>query len=315
MTEGGLTVVNVLVLERHELSPGAEHRGKRLDVFLAEELPELTRSHIQKLVGDGLVTVNCRPAKASYKVQLGDAIEVAVPEPEGLDVAAENIPLDILYEDRDVIVVNKPQGMVVHPAAGNYTGTLVNALLGHCTDLSGINGVLRPGIVHRIDKDTSGAIMAAKNDEAHLSLASQIKDHAVVRKYIALVHGIISEPAGVIDAPIGRDPRERKRMAVVTQNCKSAVTRYRVLERFAGYTLVECRLETGRTHQIRVHMAYLGHPVVGDPVYGPRKNPFALAGQALHAALLGFNHPRTGEYLEFAAPLPDYFRHLIDDLS
>lgn len=308
-------MADLAVAERYELTAAEEHRGQRLDVFLAAELPDLTRSHIQKLVGDGLVTVNHRPAKASYKVQPGDEIGVAVPEPEGLNVASENIPLDILYEDRDVIVVNKPQGMVVHPAAGNYTGTLVNALLGHCTDLSGINGVLRPGIVHRIDKDTSGVIMAAKNDEAHLGLAKQIKDHTVARKYIALVHGIISEPAGIVDAPIGRDPRERKRMAVVTTNSKPAVTRYRVLERFAGFTLVECRLETGRTHQIRVHMAYLGHPVVGDPVYGPRKSPFDLQGQALHAAVLGFHHPRTGEYMEFMAPLPDYFEQLIKGLA
>lgn len=303
------------VAERHDLTAGEEQRGKRLDVFLAAELPELTRSYIQKLVEDGLITVNNRPVKASYKVQPGDDITVEVPEPEGLDVAAESIPLEILYEDRDVIVVNKPQGMVVHPAAGNYTGTLVNALLGHCTDLSGINGVMRPGIVHRLDKDTSGVIMAAKNDDAHLSLARQIKDRTVVRKYIALVHGIITEPAGVIDAPIGRDPRERKRMAVVTANSKPAVTRYRVLERFAGYTLVECRLETGRTHQIRVHMAYIGHPVVGDPVYGPRKPAFDLAGQALHAALLGFNHPRTGEYMEFVASRPEYMEQLIKNLK
>ncbi|MFZ5639634.1 MAG: RluA family pseudouridine synthase [Bacillota bacterium] len=307
--------MNPAVAERHEIMAGEGQRGMRLDVFLAAELPELTRSYIQKLVDDGHITVNGRGGKASYKVQPGDEIVVEVPEPEGLELTPENIPLEIIYEDSDVIVVNKPQGMVVHPAAGNYTGTLVNALLAHCNDLSGINGVMRPGIVHRLDKDTSGVIMAAKNDEAHLSLAGQIKDRTVVRKYMALVHGNITEPAGVVDAPIGRDPRERKRMAVVTANSKPAVTRYRVLERFNGYTLVECRLETGRTHQIRVHMAYIGHPVVGDPVYGPRKSPFALQGQALHAAVLGFHHPRTGEYLEFSAPLPEYMNELIKELK
>jgi 23S rRNA pseudouridine1911/1915/1917 synthase len=302
------------VVERHEIMAGEEQRGMRLDVFLAAEMPELTRSYIQKLVDGGHIIVNSRGGKASYKVQPGDEIIVEVPEPEDLELTPENIPLNILYEDSDVIVVNKPQGMVVHPAAGNYTGTLVNALLAHCSDLSGINGVMRPGIVHRLDKDTSGVMMAAKNDEAHLGLAGQIKDRTVVRKYIALVHGNITEPAGMVDAPIGRDPRERKRMAVVTTNSKPAVTRYRVLERFDGYTLVECRLETGRTHQIRVHMAYIGHPVVGDPVYGPRKSPFDLQGQALHAVVLGFHHPRTGEYLEFSAPLPEYMEGLIKEL-
>ncbi len=308
-------MASITPAECYEVMPGEEHRGQRLDVFLAGEIPGLTRSYIQQLVDEGLVTVSQKPVKASYKVKPGEQIVVEVPEPAELVVAAEKIPLDIVYEDRDVIVVNKPQGMVVHPAAGNYSGTLVNALLGHCTDLSGINGVMRPGIVHRLDKDTSGVMMAAKNDAAHLSLAGQIKDRTVLRKYIALVHGVITEPAGVVDAPVGRDPRERKRMAVVTRHGKPAVTRYRVLQRLGGYTLVECKLETGRTHQIRVHMAYIGHPVAGDPVYGPRKSPFVLAGQALHAAVLGFQHPSSGEYLEFSAPLPEYMEKLLNDLQ
>lgn len=289
--------------------------GKRLDVFLTGEVPEMTRSHIQKLIDEGRVTVNGMAAKANAKLKPGDEVVFVIPEPEELKVEGEEIPLDILYEDSDLIVINKPRGMVVHPAPGNTSGTLVNALLFHCKDLSGINGVMRPGIVHRLDKDTSGVMMAAKNDLAHLSLAGQIKDREVTRRYTALVHGNIQEPGGVVEAPIGRDPQDRKKMAVVLKNSKPALTRYTVLERFGDYTLVECKLETGRTHQIRVHLAYLGHPVVGDPKYGTRKAHFGLQGQALHAGVLGFRHPRTGDYLEFSAPVPEPMAGIIKKLQ
>lgn len=288
--------------------------GTRLDVLIGQLDTELTRSRIQKLIGAQAVQVNGGPSKANYRVREGDMIFVELPQPEPLEVKAENIPLDIVYEDADLLVINKPQGMVVHPAAGNYSGTLVNALLEHCHDLSGINGVIRPGIVHRIDKDTSGLLVVAKNDKAHLDLARQLKDHTASRKYLALVHGNIAEPAGVVDAPIGRDPKDRKKMAVVTRNAKPAVTRYNVLERFGEYTLVECCLETGRTHQIRVHMAFLGHPVAGDPVYGPRRNPLNLQGQALHAYSLQFTHPSGGRPMEFTVELPPDFQDLIDKL-
>lgn len=292
----------------------SEEAGTRIDVFVTRLDEQLTRARVQKLVEQGEITVNGLPVKSNYKVREGDSVLIQMPEPEILEVKAEDIPLDIIYEDRDLLVVNKPQGMVVHPAAGNYSGTLVNALLYHCDDLSGINGVIRPGIVHRIDKDTSGLLVVAKNDKAHLSLAQQIKEHSVSRKYIALVHGVVQESKGKVDAPIARDPRERKRMAVVTKNSKSAVTRYVVLERFSDYTLVECSLETGRTHQIRVHMTYIGHPVAGDPLYGPRKNPLGLSGQALHAFLLQFRHPSTGEQMQFNAELPLHFQNLLDEL-
>lgn len=289
--------------------------GKRLDVFLTGEVPEMTRSHIQKLIDEGRVTVNGMAAKANAKLKPGDEVVFVIPEPEELKVEGEEIPLDILYEDSDLIVINKPRGMVVHPAPGNTSGTLVNALLFHCKDLSGINGVMRPGIVHRLDKDTSGVMMAAKNDLAHLSLAGQIKDREVTRRYTALVHGNIQEPGGVVEAPIGRDPQDRKKMAVVLKNSKPALTRYTVLERYGDYTLVECKLETGRTHQIRVHLVYLGHPVVGDPKYGTRKAHFGLQGQALHAGVLGFRHPRTGDYLEFSAPVPEPMAGIIKKLQ
>lgn len=291
-----------------------EQARQRLDLFLTKVCPELTRTYIQKLIEDGQVQVNHNNSKANYKLKEGDLVELQVPAPEALEATPEDIPLEVLYEDRDVIVVNKPQGMVVHPAHGHYTGTLVNALLFHCRDLSGINGIMRPGIVHRIDKDTSGVIMAAKNDQAHLSLAEQIKEHTVTRLYKALVHGHIKEETGLVDAPIGRDEIDRKKMAVTLKNSKEAITRYRVIERFSNFTLVEAKLETGRTHQIRVHMAYLGYPVVGDPVYGPKKAPFKLAGQLLHAEVLGFKHPRTQEYLEFSAPLPSYMAAIIEQL-
>lgn len=287
---------------------------KRLDLFLAGEIPEMTRTHIQKLIEEGRVTVSGTAAKANTKLKAGEEVILHIPEPEELKVEGENIPLDILFEDSDVIVINKPQGMVVHPAPGNTSGTLVNALLFHCKDLSGINGVMRPGIVHRLDKDTSGVIMAAKSDLAHLSLAGQIKDREVTRLYTALVHGNIQEPGGIIETPIGRDPLDRKKMAVVLKNSKPALTRYTVLERFKDYTLVQCKLETGRTHQIRVHLAYLGHPVVGDPKYGTRKAHFGLTGQALHAGVLGFKHPRTGEYKEFTAPIPEPMAGVIKKL-
>ncbi|OPY57199.1 MAG: Ribosomal large subunit pseudouridine synthase D [Pelotomaculum sp. PtaU1.Bin035] len=289
--------------------------GKRLDIFLAGAAKELSRSFIQKLIAEGMSLVNGEAVRASYKVRPGDLVVLKIPGLEAPAVNPEPTPLDIYYEDSDVIVVNKPRGMVVHPAAGNYSGTLVNALLYHCGDLSGINGVARPGIVHRLDKDTSGLIMAAKNDAAHLSLAGQLKERLVKRRYLALVHGRIGEESGVIEAPIGRDPRDRQKMAVVERNSKHAVTRYRVLSRFSGYTYLRIGLKTGRTHQIRVHMAYIGHPVVGDPRYGPARPHFGLDGQFLHAAVLGFRHPRTGEYLEFEAPVPRVLKDILQKFT
>ncbi|MQL52945.1 RluA family pseudouridine synthase [Desulfofundulus thermobenzoicus] len=290
-----------------------ENAGRRLDVFLAGESPDLSRSHIQKLIEEGLVTVNGGPARAGYRVKAGDEVLVEIPPPRELAVLPEDIPLDIFYEDGDVIVINKPRGMVAHPAEGNYSGTLVNALLYHCRDLSGVNGVLRPGIVHRLDKDTSGLIMVAKNDRAHLDLARQLQDRRVTRRYIALAHGGFKEDRGTVDAPIGRHPRDRQRMAVVAGG-RRAVTHYTVRERFGQYTLLELKLETGRTHQIRVHMAHLGHPLVGDLKYGPARPHFGLQGQFLHAAVLGFVHPGTGEYLEFIAPLPEELQRVLDKL-
>jgi len=292
-----------------------ELRDTRLDVFAAKMLPDLSRTQAQKLIAEGAVTVDGRTLKANYKLSAGERVDCRIPSAKPLEVAAEPIDLDIVYEDNDLLVVNKPQGMVVHPANGNYTGTLVNALLHHCRDLSGINGVLRPGIVHRIDKDTSGLLVVTKNDSAHRSLARQIKEHTVKRLYAALVHGIIDEPAGLIEAPIGRDLHDRQKMAVVAKNSKEAITEYRVLERLRDYTLVECRLKTGRTHQIRVHMAYIRHPVAGDPKYGPRKPPLGLTGQALHAQVLGFFHPQTRKWLEFAAELPPYFSKVLAGLG
>ncbi len=288
---------------------------ERIDKYLAACLPDMTRSHIQKLIKEENVHVNGSPVKPNYKLSDGDAVSLFVPEPEGLDISAEDIPLDILYEDEDILVVNKPKGMVVHPAPGHYTGTLVNAVLFHCREnLSGINGVLRPGIVHRIDKDTTGSLLVCKNDRAHQVMAEQLKTHSIVRKYRAIVHGNIKEDTGTVDRPIGRHPTDRKKMSVHSTNGKEAVTHYRVLERFGDYTYIECQLETGRTHQIRVHMASIGHPVLGDPVYGPAKCPFRLEGQTLHAKILGIRHPVTGEYMEFDAPLPDYFSCLLEKL-
>ena len=291
--------------------------GKRIDRYLAEQMPDMSRSYIQKIIKDGLVTVSEKPVKANYRLSLYESIKVTIPELKEPEIEAEDIPLDILYEDQDIIVINKPKGMVVHPAAGHYSHTLVNGLMYHCKDqLSGINGVMRPGIVHRIDMDTTGVIIACKNDMAHSSIAAQLKEHSITRRYQAIVHGVIAEDEGTVDAPIGRHPVERKKMSINYQNGKNAVTHYRVLNRFRQYTHVECRLETGRTHQIRVHMASIRHPLLGDAVYGPARCPISgLCGQTLHAGILGFIHPRTGEYMEFSAPLPDYFEKLLRTLS
>lgn len=300
---------------REEYFVTEETAGDRIDKFLAEQYENLSRSFLQKLLKSGEVMVGGRPVKASYKVAEGDLISFEVPEAVEPEIVPEDIPLDILYEDHDVILVNKPKGMVVHPAAGHYTGTLVNALMFHCKeDLSGINGVLRPGIVHRIDMDTTGVIIACKNDLAHNSIAAQLKEHSITRRYQAIVHGALKDDEGVIDEPIGRSPKDRKKMAVNYNNGKSAVTHYKVLTQFKDFTHIECRLETGRTHQIRVHMASIGHPLLGDAVYGPAKCPYKLQGQTLHAGILGFVHPRTGEYMEFSAPLPEYFEELLRKL-
>lgn len=292
----------------------SEQEGVRIDQLLTKKVPDISRSRIQKLIEQGNITVQDKQIKPNYKVRQGDVVRVDLPEPVVLDVKPEDIDIEILYEDEDIAVVNKPQGMVVHPAAGNYSGTLVNALMSRCSTLSTINGVIRPGIVHRIDKDTSGVLVIAKNDAAHHSLAEQIKVHSVKRIYYAIVEGVIKQDSGTVDAPLGRHPVERKKMAVVSKNGRRAVTHYRVIERFKRNTLIEARLETGRTHQIRVHMAYIGHPLVGDPVYGYKKQRFNLKGQALHAKTLGIIHPSTGEYMEFTTPLPEYFQKLVDNL-
>lgn len=284
-----------------------EGENRRIDVFAAETA-DITRSRAAMLAEEGCITVNGKKAQKNTRLKPGDRVEILVPEPVSYNAEPENIPLDIIYEDNDLLIVNKPKGMVVHPAAGNYGGTLVNALIYHCGDsLSGINGVMRPGIVHRIDKDTSGLLMVAKNDFAHNGLAAQIKDHSFTREYEAVVYGNIKDDAGTVDAPIGRHPVKRKQMAVVYQNSKPAVTHYSVVERLDGFTHLRLRLETGRTHQIRVHMAYIGHPVAGDEVYGPKKVITELHGQCLHAKKVGFIHPRTGEYMEFDSELPSYF--------
>lgn len=293
-----------------------EEQGERLDKYLAGLLPEVSRSFIQKLLKQDEVTVNEKSAKANYQIRENDKVVIHVPEAVEPEIEPEDIPLDILYEDEDVLVVNKPKNMVVHPAPGHYSGTLVNAVMYHCKDnLSGINGVLRPGIVHRIDKDTTGSLIICKNDIAHNSLAEQLKVHSITRKYRAIVHGVLKENEGIVDAPIGRHPNDRLKMAVNYKNGKEAVTHYKVIQRFEKYTHVECQLETGRTHQIRVHMASIGHPLLGDSVYGPAKCPFKLEGQTLHAQVLGFKHPRTGEYIEISAPLPEYFVKLINKME
>ena len=287
--------------------------GERLDRFLARMQPELTRSHIQKLIASGDVRVDGRAQKPGYKSRGGETVTLVPPAPEATEVLPEDLPLDILYDDEDIIVVNQARGMVVHPAAGVTHGTLVNALLYHCKDLSGINGEIRPGIVHRLDKDTSGVMVCAKNDRAHVSLAEQIKEKTATRTYIAIVHGNITEEAGTIKGAIGRHPTERKQMAIV-EGGKPAVTHFRILERYGKYTLVECRLETGRTHQIRVHMTSIGHPLVGDPKYGNRKNPFQIAGQALHSKSLDLTHPKTGERMHFEAAVPEDMMEIISSL-
>lgn len=306
---------NTDLTQKTEYIAEEQESGCRIDAWLAERKPDLSRSYIQKLAKDGKVLVNQKAVKPNYKLRAGDCVTVYVPEPEEPEILPENIPLDILYEDEDVLVVNKPKGMVVHPAAGHTSGTLVNAVLYHCQgNLSGINGILRPGIVHRIDKDTTGALLICKNDAAHHSLAEQLKEHSINRRYRAVVWGNLPEDTGTVEGPVGRHPTDRKKMAINRKNGKEAVTHYQVLERFGNATYVECRLETGRTHQIRVHMSSIGHPLLGDEVYGSGKSPWKLQGQTLHAMTLGFVHPRTGEYLEFQAPLPDYFEELLNKL-
>ena len=289
-----------------------QHAGERIDKAVSSLQTEWSRTQIGNWVSEGVLTVNGEVVKPKYKVRTGDVIEITVPEVEELEIVAEDLNLEIIYEDADVLVVNKPRGMVVHPAPGHATGTLVNGLMHHCTDLSGINGVMRPGIVHRIDKDTTGLLMVAKNDVAHESLVNQLVAKTVTRKYTALVHGHIAHDKGTIDAPIGRDTKDRQKQAVVDSG-KHAVTHFQVIERFGDYTLVECRLETGRTHQIRVHMNYIGFPLAGDPKYGPRKT-IDFGGQVLHAGVLGFTHPVTGEYLEFSTPIPEDFQQLLASL-
>lgn len=290
--------------------------GIRIDKFITGELTEYSRSYIQQLIDGGNISVNEKAVKSNYKLRTGDSIHISVPEPESLDIEPENIPLDIKYEDEHIIVVNKPKGMVVHPAAGHYTGTLVNALLYHCGDsLSSINGVLRPGIVHRIDMDTTGLLVACKSDSAHKHLSEQFHEHSITRVYTAIVYNNFSQDQGTVDAPIGRNPKDRKKMAIVPDG-RHAVTNYKVIKRLKNnFNLIECRLLTGRTHQIRVHMASISHPLLGDAVYGPKSGPFHTEGQVLHAGTLGFVHPVTNEYMEFHSDLPEYFQNIVTRLS
>ena len=300
----------------HEIDVLESQSGIRIDKFLSEEFSELSRSYIQKLIKEELVTVNGKIIKSNYKLNENDVVTVNQPELKEPDIVAENIPLDILYEDSDLLIINKPKGMVVHPSAGHYNGTLVNALMYYCKgDLSGINGVMRPGIVHRIDMDTTGSLLVCKNDFSHQNVAEQLKEHSIKRIYHAIVHGVIKEDEGTIDAPIGRHPIERKKMSINHKNGKEAITHYKVIQRFKNYTYIQCQLETGRTHQIRVHMASVKHPLLGDTIYGPAKCPFKLQGQSLHAKIIGINHPRTGVYLEADAPLPKYFLSLLKKLE
>lgn len=292
-----------------------DQAGMRIDKFLSDALPNLSRSYIQKLIKDEQITVNDKPIKANYKMNADDFLLLEEPQLQEPDIIAENIPLDILYEDADLLIINKPKGMVVHPAAGHYTGTLVNALMYYCKqELSGINGVMRPGIVHRIDMDTTGSLIVCKNDFSHNHVAEQLKEHSITRIYHAIVHGVLKEDEGTIDAPIGRHPIDRKKMSINAKNGKEAITHYKVLQRFKNFTYIECKLETGRTHQIRVHMASIHHPLLGDVVYGPAKCPYKLQGQTLHAKTIGIQHPRSNAYLEIEAPLPTYFLDLLQKL-
>ena len=300
---------------KQQLETAPEQIGKRLDRFLTEQLPDLSRSALQNLLEAGQITVDGKAVKKNYKIRGGEVVSVEIPEPQAVDILAENIPLDIVYEDADMVVINKPRGMVVHPAPGNWTGTLVNALMYHCGDsLSGINGEIRPGIVHRIDKDTSGLLVVAKNDNAHQNLAAQIKTHAAGRLYQAVVYGSPKEETGTICQPIARHRTDRKKMAVDADG-REAITHYQVLRHYSGYSHMAFRLETGRTHQIRGHMAYIGHPIIGDPLYGPKKDPWKLNGQCLHAYELHLTHPTTGEPMVFQAPLPDYFQGVLQKLE
>lgn len=299
-------------MEQIELIAEQTQIGERIDKYLAEQLPVFSRSFLQKILKDGQVSVNGKSVKANYKLRENDAINFLIPENQEPDIIPEALDVEVIYEDKDVILVNKPKGMVVHPSNGHFTGTLVNFLMYHCKgDLSGINGVLRPGIVHRIDMDTTGILIVCKNDISHQSIAAQLKDHSINRRYRAIVHGIIREDEGRIETMIGRHPTDRKKMSTHCKNGKNAITNYKVLKRFSNHTYIECRLETGRTHQIRVHMASIGHPLLGDNVYGNVKNKYHLQGQCLHAMTLGFVHPVTGAYMEFSAPLPDYFQKLL----
>lgn len=305
--QGGREVIREIVVE--------DGNGLRIDRYLSECCADMSRSYLQKLVKEGNVLVNGQSVKSNYKVSDGDQIRMELPAAMEPEIIAEPMELDVIYEDSDIILINKPKGMVVHPAPGHYSGTLVNGLMYHCrNDLSGINGVLRPGIVHRIDMDTTGVLIACKNDMAHNAIAKQLKEHSITRKYYAIVHGALKDESGTIDAPIGRHPVNRKKMSINHQNGRKAITHFRVLQRFDRFTYVECQLETGRTHQIRVHLASIGHPLLGDQVYGPAKCPYPLQGQTLHAAVLGIRHPRTGEYLEFSAPLPVYFQELLTSM-
>ncbi|MBD7964363.1 RluA family pseudouridine synthase [Fictibacillus norfolkensis] len=301
-------------MNKFEYTVTPEQAGNRIDKVLSDVQDDWSRSQIQNWIKDKIVLLEGKPVKSNYKCTAGDVIEIEIPEPEVLDVVPEEMNLDIVYEDSDVLVVNKPRGMVVHPAPGHYSGTLVNGLMAHCKDLSGINGVLRPGIVHRIDKDTSGLLMVAKNDKAHESLVDQLKAKTTTRVYKAIVHGVMPHDQGTIDAPIGRDKSDRQKMTVTDENSRDAVTHFNVIKRFTNYTFVECQLETGRTHQIRVHMKYIGFPLAGDPKYGPSKT-LQIEGQALHAQTLGFDHPSTGEYMEFEREIPADMNELLDLLE
>lgn len=303
-------------MEKHCFTADIEHEDQRIDRYLTEMLPEQSRSFFQKLIRDGFVMVNHIIVKVNYRLKTGDIIEIDIPDAVPTEIVPENIPLDILYEDDDLLIVNKPKGMVVHPAVGHSMGTLVNAIMYHCQgNLSGINGEIRPGIVHRIDKDTTGSLIICKNDEAHRNIAEQIKEHSVTRRYVGVVAGTFSEESGTVEGAIGRHPNDRKRMTINEKNGKPAVTHYRVLQTLKGASFMEFELETGRTHQIRVHMASISHPLLGDTVYGNSKNPYKLQGQALHARTIGFIHPTTGEYIEVSAPIPEYMTELVRKLS